>query len=399
MTSRRQCDVGRFTADAKQVLRELELEGQQAKLEQELEKARADPMATYRDKRWYPRFVVWELTLACNMRCGHCGSAAGKPRPDELSLDEMYHVVDELGALDCERVTLLGGEPLIHPHWDKLALRMKERGYRANVITNGWTLHKPELCDRLAAAELTIVGVSVDGLRDSHDKLRRRPGSFDRITQGMDLLKERALPVAASTVITNDSIEELDALYGFLVEKDVKVWQLQIANPLGRMDQDNPLIIDPARLPELFSYVEQVQAREGGPRLDLSDNVGYFGGPEARGVRQKRPGTGAFWTGCHAGLQAMGIDSNGDIKGCQSLPSEPRYIAGNVRERPLAEIWADDDGFPYTRRWSVDLLEGGCADCRFGSLCKAGCTSAALAHSGSVGENPMCIYRVEQQQG
>jgi radical SAM protein with 4Fe4S-binding SPASM domain len=391
--------VGRFTADAKEILREIELQGQQRKLEQELERARRDPLATYRDKRWYPRFVVWELTLACNMRCGHCGSAAGKPRPDELSLDEMYRVVDELGELGCERVTLLGGEPLIHPHWVDLARRMKERGYRANVITNGWTLHKPEVCDQLMEAELTIVGISVDGLAASHDRLRNRPGSFVRIEQGMDLLAEREVPVAASTVITNDSIEELEELYAFLKDKDVKVWQLQIANPLGRMDQDNPLIIDPARLPELYDFVEQVQGREGDLRLDLSDNVGYYGEHEARGVRQKRPGTGAYWTGCHAGIQAMGIDSNGDIKGCQSLPSEPPYIAGNVRERPLGEIWADDGAFPYTRRWSLDRLEGVCAGCHYGPLCKAGCTSAALAHSGGIGDNPMCIYRVEQARG
>ena len=163
--SGRVCNVSRMAAEAKEILREMELEEHRKALAAELEQARIDPLAPYAKKR-YPRYVVWELTLACNMRCEHCGSAAGKARTDELTRDQMLRVCDELGELECERVTLLGGEPLIHPHWFDVARRIKHNGYLANVITNGWTLHRESLCDRLAEAELSIVGISVDGLGD-----------------------------------------------------------------------------------------------------------------------------------------------------------------------------------------------------------------------------------------
>ncbi|MFH2007487.1 MAG: radical SAM protein [bacterium] len=394
--SMKHCDIGRLTADAKDILQELEMGRHRERMEQMLSEARVDPVAPYRTKEWYPRFLVWELTLACNMRCEHCGSSAGKARSDELTLDELLRVCDELGELGCERVTLLGGEPLIHPHWEKVAARILENGFRANVITNGWTLDRPELCDRIKAAELTIVGVSVDGLSESHDKLRLRPGSFDRISRGMDLLREREVPVAVPTVVTNDSLNDLEGLYGFLIEKGVKVWQLQIGNPLGRLDRNDPVIIRPERLPELFEFIMAKRGLDDGLRIDISDNVGYYGEYEDRGVRQKKPGEAPYWTGCHAGIQSMGLDSNGDVKGCQSLPSTPEYIAGNVRERPLAEIWNNPEAFPYTRQFTVELLQGYCAECRYGPLCKAGCTSAALAHSGSIGDNPMCVYRASQ---
>lgn len=396
----RACHISQMAADARSVLQEVERDRQRERIEELLEEARRDPIAPYRagGKKWYPRFVVWELTLACNMRCKHCGSSAGRARSDELTLDEMYRVCDELGELECERVTLLGGEPLIHPHWEKVARRMRENGYRANVITNGWTLDREELCDRLKKAELSIVGMSIDGLEESHDNLRGKPGSFSHLARGLELLQEREVPTAVATVITNDSLDELPELYAWLRGRGVRVWQLQVANPLGRMDPDHPVLIKPVRLKELYDFVMTYREKHDDIRIDIADNVGYFGPAEHAGIRQKRPGEAFYWTGCHAGIQAMGLDSNGDVKGCQSHPSTPEYIVGNVRERPLREIWNDPSAFRHTRGFKLSDLRGFCATCRWGPLCKAGCTSAAVSYRGHWGDNPMCIYRVLEEE-
>ena len=387
----RACHIRHITDDAKDMLRELQAERE---LESLVATANEDPIAPYRVREWRPRFVVWELTLLCNMRCAHCGSSAGRARDDELSLDEMFQVCDDLGELGCERLTLLGGEPLIHPHWEQVAARIRSNGFRANVITNGWTLNA-DLCDRIAAAELTIVGISIDGMRESHDTLRRRPGSFDRIVHGMKLLKERKLPIAVSTVITNDSLDDLEQMRELLAEHDVGVWQLQLGAPLGRLHKDDPVLMRVERLPELLAFIEKTQALGTRPRVDMADCVGYYSPQEMRGIRAKSPGGGMFWTGCHAGIQGLGLDSNGDVKGCQSLPSIPEYIEGNVRQRSLKEIWNDPQAFAYTRRFSVSDLRGGCATCKYGALCKAGCTSAAIARTGHIGDNPMCWHRLD----
>ena len=55
----------------------------------------------------FPLFVNWELTLACNLRCRHCGSSAGKKRPDELTTDEALAICDQLPALLVQEVDLL----------------------------------------------------------------------------------------------------------------------------------------------------------------------------------------------------------------------------------------------------------------------------------------------------
>lgn len=386
----RACHIRQLEEDARDLLREVK---SQQRLDQLLAKANADPLSVY-PKPWKPRYVVWELTLMCNMRCAHCGSAAGKARPDELSLEEMFRVCDELGELGCERLTLLGGEPLIHPHWDSIAKRIRSNGYRANVITNGWNLDAA-LCDRIADAGLTIVGISLDGMRDAHDSLRRKPGSFDRIVRAMKLLKERRIPIAIATVITNDSLDDLEDMEELLREHDVGVWQLQIGSPLGRMAKDDPVLMQVERLPELLDFIETKKKSGTRPRVDMADCIGYYSPHELRRPRGTPPVSG-FWAGCPAGIFALGVDSNGDIKGCQSLPSTPEYIAGNVRKRSLIDIWNDPDSFPYTRKFDASKLAGGCASCAYGSLCKAGCTSSAISRTGNPGDNPMCWQRLNQ---
>ena len=85
-----------------------------------------------------PRACVWELTLACNLRCKHCGSFAGSRRDDEMTLEESFKVADDLAALGCRRVTLSGGEPTLNPDWDKIGKRLADHCIKVNLISNGW---------------------------------------------------------------------------------------------------------------------------------------------------------------------------------------------------------------------------------------------------------------------
>ena len=58
----------------------------------------------------HPAYVVWELTLACDQPCTHCGSRAGDARANELSTEEALRVVGELAAMNAKEVVLIGGE-------------------------------------------------------------------------------------------------------------------------------------------------------------------------------------------------------------------------------------------------------------------------------------------------
>ena len=105
-----------------------------------------------------------------------------------------------------------------------------------------------------------------------------------------------------------------------------------------------------------------------------------------------------FWIGCRAGCQVIGIESQGNVKGCLSLPSQQQdvdeFVEGNLRESSLRSIWERPGAFFYNRRSEGPKLEGFCATCRFSDICRGGCSCAAFGFSGSRFDNPMCFYRV-----
>ena len=97
---------------------------------------------------WSPINCTWELTLACNLRCKHCGSSAGKCRKNEISLAKALSICDELKQLGTKEVTLIGGEPLISDKWFPIAKKFDKLGIRVNFVSNG-TIMDGEIIKKL----------------------------------------------------------------------------------------------------------------------------------------------------------------------------------------------------------------------------------------------------------
>ena len=72
------------------------------------------------------------------------------------------------------------------------------------------------------------------------------------------------------------------------------------------------------------------------------------------------------------------------------------FIEGNLRERPLADLWRDETTFAYNRGFSTDLLDGRCRGCEHGAACRGGCRDHAAAFTGHRYEYPFCLHRWER---
>jgi len=131
---------------------------------------------------YIPVNSVWEITMACNMRCGHCGSQCTDRHPDELTNDEALQLCDDLAELGLKVVTLSGGEPLMRPDWADIAKRLSQNGIIPNIISNGW-LVDDAVIDKALDAGVNTIAVSLDGTSNIHDTIRKK-GSFDRVMKG-----------------------------------------------------------------------------------------------------------------------------------------------------------------------------------------------------------------------
>jgi len=344
---------------------------------------------------YWPCFCVWELTLACNLKCLHCGSYAGARRESELSLEECYRVADALAELRCERVTLSGGEPTMHPDWHLIGRRLTDRGVGVNMISNGWNWSDAHL-DMARHAGLTNLGFSLDGLEPAHDRVRRE-GSFARTLAAVDRSVAAGWRVAVVTHINTANARTLAPMAALLRKHGVVHWQLQLGLPQGHLAANRDLVIDPEDLVWIVPLVAELR-EQGGAAFEVvaSHNIGYYGKWES--ALRRQDGTPIdVWIGCRAGIHVIGIESNGNIKGCLSLPSamhgEDRFVEGSVRQRPLEALWKDSDTFRRNRAFDERLLAGFCAVCRYRDICRGGCAWAAYCYDTDRYDNPFCFYR------
>jgi radical SAM protein with 4Fe4S-binding SPASM domain len=338
-------------------------------------------------KEYRPEFCVWELTLKCNMRCSHCGSMAGKARENELTVDECLNVAEQLVKLGCKQVTFIGGEVFLYKGWEIIARKLTENGIYVNIITNGFLLGDEQIA-QIKYARLVNIGISLDGMQDNHNNIRNVNTSFDKVMEAFDVLNRERIPVAVVTSLIDKNFEDLWPIYDLLVENHIQLWQIQIVNPMGNMVDKKSFLLDPSKVPLVTKFIREKRSEQK-VMIYAGDNIGYFDENEL--YLRSQPGTVYEWFGCQAGLRVVGIDSIGNVKGCESLYSD-EFIEGNLREESLSEIWNKEGNFAYNRAFDVSMLTGSCKGCDKGAICRGGCRGACYFTTDSKFENPYCCY-------
>jgi radical SAM protein with 4Fe4S-binding SPASM domain len=339
-----------------------------------------------------PFYVVWELTLRCDLRCIHCGSRAADARDRELTTAEAMSVVKQLAELQTFEVALIGGEAYLHEGFFEIARAIVAAGMRVTMTTGGRGITRT-LAKEMKAAGFFSVSVSLDGLERTHDQLRASAGSFAAGSEAVRFLRDAGILATCNTNLNRFNQAELEPLYEHVKSLGATGWQVQLTVPLGRAADRPDLILQPWDLLDLIPRIARLKERSLDEDFFLSPatNIGYFG-PEETRLRSLGRERNQHWRGCQAGRAVLGIESDGAVKGCPSLQTA-HYVGGNILQRPLQEIWEHSPELAFTRERTVDDLWGFCRSCEFASACLAGCTFTAQALLGRRGNNPWCHYR------
>src|SRR5215203_3336947 len=303
-----------------------------------------------------PVHAVWEITLACDLKCQHCGSRAGKRRSAELTTGECLNLVRQLARIGTREVTLIGGEAYLRRDWLQIIREIRDQGMDCSMQSGGLNLTE----DRIKAAVdagLQALGISVDGLRELHDDLRGVKGSFDAAFEALHAVKKYGIASSVNTQITSLVIPQLRELMNVFIAAGAKTWQVQLTVAMGRAADHPELLLHP---------YESLWRGSGDDRV--------------------------YWTSCNAGQNTLGIEADGTIKGCPSLPTSP-YAGGNIRDRNLKNIWWQTDELNINRGRTTEELWGFCGSCYYAATCKAGCTWTTHVLFGRAGNNPYCHHR------
>ena len=338
-----------------------------------------------------PRNGVWEITLRCNLRCIHCGSSAGSARGEELSTDEAFAMADQLAEIGLPNMTVSGGEPLLRKDWHLIAKRLIDNGVTTNLITNGLLVNE-RVIEQAREAGLKNLVFSFDGVKDVHDLIRNVDGAYDKLLNAFDTCRREGYPFSVVSMVHGRNVGSLPEIYRVLRDRGAFAWQIQIGTPMGNFAKYPELYVQPEGLLSVIRSMASVidlARSEGKVRMYVADCTGYYGPLETTLRKESELG---FWFGCVAGCQIIGVEANGGIKGCLTMQS-PDFTVGNFRDRPLREIWGDDNNFSYNRCFETDQLTGFCGTCRYGEICRGGCKWNAHLSTGTLFDNKYCYHR------
>ncbi len=345
-----------------------------------------------------PVYAVWELTMKCDQPCEHCGSRAGPSRPRELNTAEALEVARSLARMGCRETVLIGGEAYLRTDVHEIIAELTKGGIRVSVQTGGRAFTK-ERARSMKAAGLAGVGVSVDGPARIHDRLRGNLGSHHAAMLALDAGREAGLALGANSQVNALNWNLLPEMAAELQKRGVEAWQVQITVPMGRAADRPDWIIAPHNIVDVIDSLAEIQkkaAREANGRrpfdVSLGNNVGYFGPHEVL-LRSRPGGVESHYRGCSAGVNVVGIESDGTVKGCPSLPTAP-YAGGNVTSMTLETIWQTSKEIGFARERGTEELWGHCATCYYADTCRGGCSWAAHVTLGRRGNNPFCYHRV-----
>jgi radical SAM protein with 4Fe4S-binding SPASM domain len=332
-----------------------------------------------RARRARPRLVGWEMTRQCNLRCPHCYSSATVEPRAELSTKKCFDLVDEMAALETEVIGFTGGEPLLREDLEAIARRAARNGIRTGITTNGLLLDARRAA-RLKRAGLSTVQISVDGSTPARNARMRATGAaaFERILEAARACRRLRLDVGFAMLLGAESLDDARPFLEFARREKVRwvrfcgfvPWgagkRVPVARRLGFC----------GRLDALRSFVEE--ARESKSPVVMFDP----------GFGPTEPGN--LFHPCVAGRKTLYLSSTGDVYPCTSL-LDPRFVIGNVNERPLREIW-NDPRMTELASYPKERIRGRCASCEDLSACHGACRGITYAHTGRLDASfPVCL--------
>lgn len=341
----------------------------------------------YRYMKYYPSIAVLEMSLLCNMKCKHCGSRAGIPRKNELTIEEWLGVAQQLIDMGTEMVSLIGGEILLIKDWDVVARKFVDAGIETCIITNAYQVNDEEV-KKIKDANIASVSISLDGFGKTHNNIRGREKSFEKTVKAFERFRSENIKFSVITTLLDSNYHDLEAMYEIILEKGAFCWKLQLASPMGNASEQINFLIDPKKVPMIINFIKE-KKKLGKLRIEAGDNLCYKENCTFEESYHSTKHGG--WFGCMAGLLTIGIDSVGNVRGCESLYSD-KFIEGNIRNESLHDIWNKKGAFSYNRDFRPEMLKGKCKLCDKSLWCAGGCRQLSYFTSGSCHESIYCNY-------
>ena len=341
-------------------------------------------------------FVLqWHLTARCDQQCQHC-YVSDSPTylnelKNELDLNTCLRIIDDFSSTLIRwgvpgRINFTGGDPLLKKEIFDIIAYARKKDIAVGILGN------PNHLDYGTALKLKELGVfryqiSIDGLEDTHDRLRCRKGAFKDAIKAVRILNEVDLPSVVMFTVSKENANELIDVIRLVAEEKVTIFDFARLTPIGSGKQLEKQLLTPMEYRRLlFNVLEEYR------RLNEMGYKTLFGRKEnlwtllysELGLLKPLPDNkDIIYSGCMVGCNILTILSDGTVLACRRLP----VAIGKVPNQNLRDIFINSDELSHMR--DINLMQK-CSKCNLKQFCR-GCKSVAYAVKGDyLAGDPQC---------
>ena len=333
----------------------------------------------------FPRWLSLTVTNSCNLRCRMCGQwgIEGYMKTDEyeekeLPVDAWLKMVDSIPDDQFPLILVRGGEPFRYAGMIELLTALRKRKFFVTIDTNGFLLEK--YADAIVQSGVNNLTVSVDGPQEVHDYIRGVKGTFQKVKKGVAAIYEarekhqKEITVGLNFTISGDNYQSLgdlpDAARELNIPSMSTVPYYYYSNDVGQKYEK--FMADRLNCQahswrgfhressgvdgeELINQFKKLERNLG--NIELGEYMALTETDYRTWFTDDTTEVGAFR--CLMPWKLLDIQPNGDVNFCIDLPD---YIAGNINESSLAEIWDSHQADRFREVLQKELFPA-CARC------------------------------------
>ena len=310
-----------------------------------------------------PLFLLLHLTLDCNCRCESCYQRQDNfyknSGQEFMDFEQLKKILEEArGSFIKPRIHLFGGEPLLHPEFEKILGSIDELGFKSSLTTNGILLEK--FADKILSSDLDQINISLDDLSDKHDRLRSYAGCFDKALGGIRDLGNKNKPdwpnktININCLIGENNYFRLEEIVRYFIDNNIGINLLAFQHPYfspgGRQPQ-----IDLSLLASQMKKVKKIKAPFEVvfiPEIKDKDlKMFYF-------LEKKESFKNSClmpWLGLSI-LPGFEVTPGGGVLGCN-------LVLGNLKKVSIREIWRGRDLDDFRKKIKQKIMPISCARC------------------------------------
>lgn len=275
-----------------------------------------------------------------------------------------------------------GGEPLMSADLFELMRYAAGLGLKLRLLSNG-TLITSEKARMLKDVGLSIVQVSIDGSKETHNYLRNNPSAYERAIQGIYNLRQAGIEPTAATTLSRTNFMQLEHI--------IEEAQAAGAARIGfsqLVPEGSGKDLEMLSCKELFQAYTQLaelgEKYKGKIEVLRSESFWCLFNEETPYTALARQ-TGKIAGGCSIGLSGISVLSDGTVYPCRRLP----IPLGNIQEG-FAKIFIGNKLLKQFR----EIQNYECRECDKVTICR-GCRAVAYASTGNIfAKDPQCFYHL-----